>query len=87
MAEWITCGGCGGRWTGLTACHCSGKNCHRTFTSLSAFDLHRSGSHARGTRHCLDPATVLSQTGERLLVPANKPWPGWSGPGSWEGPE
>jgi len=56
VPEWVTCGGCDSRWTGLGVCHCSA--CHRTFTSISAFDQHRSGSHALGARHCLDPGSV-----------------------------
>lgn len=76
---------CGAWWTGLTAGHCTG--CHRSFTSIAAFDRHRSGSHAADTRQCLDPATVLTEKGEPALVPANKPWIGWSLPGSWDGPD
>jgi hypothetical protein len=55
----VTCNGCRKWWTGLGAAHCS--SCHQTFTGVSAFEMHRSGSHARGTRHCLDPATVRSE--------------------------
>jgi hypothetical protein len=74
----IACARCDNWWTGLTACHCSA--CHRTFTGIKAFDMHRAGSHARGTRHCVDPVSVG-------LVPAGKSWPGWSRPGTWRGPE
>jgi hypothetical protein len=81
----ITCPRCDAWWTGLTAGHCTG--CHRSFTGIAAFDRHRSGSHAADTRHCLDPATVLNEKGEPALVPANKPWTGWSLPGTWEGPD
>ena len=73
----ITCRRCDNWWTGLTFAHCS--NCDRTFTSVSAFDMHRAGFHAKGTRHCVDPATVG-------LVPAGRAWPGWSLPGTWRGP-
>jgi hypothetical protein len=73
----IACNGCNNWWTGLTAAHCSG--CHRTFTGVYAFDMHRAGSHGQGTRHCVDPASIG-------LVPADKPWPGWSRPGTWNGP-
>ena len=73
----IGCGRCDNWWTGLTSCHCGA--CHRTFTGLRAFDMHRAGSHAKGTRHCVDPATVG-------LVPAGRAWPGWSLPGTWRGP-
>jgi hypothetical protein len=73
----FTCNGCDSFWTGLNSGHCSA--CHRSFTSVSAFDKHRSGSHT-DRRYCLDPATVG-------LVPADKPWPGWSWPaGGWIGP-
>ena len=82
----IICNGCRNWWTGLGAAHCS--SCHQTFTGVGAFEMHRSGSHAGGARHCLDPATVRSEkTGEPLLVPADKPWAGWSRPGTWRGPE
>jgi hypothetical protein len=65
--EWIACAGCGGRWTGLGVCHCSG--CHRTFTGISAFDQHRLGGH------CENPAS-------RGLVPiARRYWSGWGKPG------
>jgi hypothetical protein len=62
----IECGGCGERWTGLTPCHCPA--CHRTFSGITAFDKHRDGNHARGTRHCLDPATMRSGKGETVLI-------------------
>jgi hypothetical protein len=39
---------CGARWTGLSRAHCAG--CHRTFSAVTAFDLHRRGGA------CLDPA-------------------------------
>ena len=74
----ITCRHCGGWWTGLISCHCAG--CHRSFTGVGAFDIHRS----RGK--CADPATILTKTGEHALIPADKPWPGWSRPGTWRGP-
>ena len=73
----IRCGTCNYWWTGLRACHCSG--CHRTFTGLTAFDMHREGDHAKGTRHCVNPASVG-------LVPANRPWQGWGQPGTYDGP-
>jgi hypothetical protein len=62
----ITCNGCHDWWSGLGAAHCS--SCHQTFTGVSAFEMHCSGSHARGTRHCLDPATV--RLGEDRRTPA-----------------
>ena len=54
----ITCARCDNWWTGLQSCHCGA--CHRTFTGVYAFDIHRAGSHAKGMRHCVDPATVDS---------------------------
>lgn len=35
------CGKCPARWDGAKFCHCD--TCHRTFTAVSAFDLHRVG--------------------------------------------
>lgn len=69
----ITCPRCDAAWTGLATAHCSA--CHRTFTTVSAFDKHRDGSHSRGTRHCVDPETVG-------LVQAARPYPCWAHPGS-----
>lgn len=74
----VYCPRCPNWWTGLRSGHCA--TCHRSFTSVAAFDRHRSGSHARGTRHCVDPEVVG-------LVPAEREWPGWSLPGKWAGPE
>lgn len=73
----IRCPRCPSWWTGTRSGHCTA--CHRTFTSIAAFDKHRSGSHAKSTRHCVDPETVG-------LVPAGRAWPGWSLPGTWAGP-
>lgn len=36
---------CGARWTGARICHCARPGCHRTFTSIGAFDAHRVGGH------------------------------------------
>jgi hypothetical protein len=72
--EWVVCATCKARWTGLSACHCTGEGCHRTFTSISAFDKHRTDSHVTG-RYCLDPAAAG-------LVPVTKRyWSGWALPG------
>jgi len=49
-ANAIVHGACGNWWTGGERSHCG--SCHRTFTSLTAFELHR-----RGLR-CNDPAAV-----------------------------
>jgi hypothetical protein len=63
---------CGAHWGGLSTGHCSA--CHLTFTGITAFDKHRTGSHANDTRACLDPASVG-------LVDANRAYPCWGFPG------
>jgi hypothetical protein len=68
----ITCRGCENWWTGLSSAHCSA--CHITFTGIYAFDMHRRGGR------CADPNDID-------LVPALKPWSGWSRPGTWRGPD
>jgi hypothetical protein len=68
------CSGCDARWDGFNTAHCGTGGCHRTFTGLKAFDAHRKGSHAKGTRHCVDPATVG-------LVDAGRGYPCWGHPG------
>lgn len=52
---------CGATWKqiGNATGHCAG--CHRTFSSLAAFD-----AHFRGIS-CLDPALVTRSTGEPLF--------------------
>ena len=50
--------------------------CHQTFSSLSAFDKHRDGSHSQGTRHCLEPIGAG-------LVDARRNYPCWALPGSY----
>jgi hypothetical protein len=75
----IECSGCEHWWTGLAPAHCSA--CHETFTGVGAFDLHRRGGK------CIPPAEVANRKGEPLLTRANRDWAGWSGIGSWEGPE
>ena len=81
---------CGAWWTGANTCHCPG--CHRTFTSQSACDKHRTGSHERDTRHCLDPATIAhgprsKHAGEPMLVDAGRDYPCWgfASTGEWWG--
>lgn len=66
--DWITCNGCDNRWTGLRTCHCSA--CHRTFTGLSAFDLHRRYDH------CADPTNC------GLVIVHKRHWTGWGWPDS-----
>lgn len=74
----ISCAGCGAWWTGIGAAHCSG--CHQSFTSVGAFDRHRVAFE------CCDPATLRTKSGEPAFVVADRSWPGWSLPGTWEGP-
>lgn len=72
MADPITrCPKCDGGWTGFNTAHCTG--CHSTFTGITAFDKHRTGSHAKSTRSCLDPDTVG-------LVDAGRAYPCWGLP-------
>jgi hypothetical protein len=42
------CARCSTRWGGYNTAHCGG--CHRTFTSVRSFDMHRRGGR------CNDPA-------------------------------
>jgi hypothetical protein len=72
---YVHCNGCDNVWTGLRAAHCS--SCHRTFTGVTAFDMHRSGSHANSTRHCVDPASV----GLVPVASLGGHWTGWGKPG------
>ncbi|MHA7703421.1 FDXHR family putative zinc-binding protein [Mycobacterium sp. ML4] len=74
----VCCASCGAWWTGLAAAHCSG--CHQSFTSVGAFDRHRKGFE------CCDPETLRTESGEPAFVVADRSWPGWSLPGTWEGP-
>ncbi len=60
---------CGARWAGLKTCHCTA--CHSTFSTVTAFDKHRVGSHADDRRHCVDPA----RTG---LIDAGRDYPCWA---------
>ena len=58
-ARGYTCGGCTNTWTPLTAAHCS--ICHRTFSSASLFDRHRSGGV------CVDPKILRNQAGRIVM--------------------
>lgn len=72
MSEIFRCSGCKVTWTATTAAHCS--ECHNLFSAVSLFDKHR---HARGERGgCLDPATVTSREGERLMFYREGMWRG-----------
>jgi hypothetical protein len=47
---------CAAEFSGLKTSHCTA--CHQTFATVTAFDKHRSGSHATDTRQCLEPSSV-----------------------------
>ncbi len=68
MPETVHCPKCRLGWSGLSTAHCTA--CHRTFTTIGAFDRHRTGSHAKDTRSCLAPDTVG-------LVDAGRLYPCW----------
>lgn len=50
--------------SGLGTCHCAG--CHRTFTSISAFDLHQRIDGGRNV--CLDPAEARRRNGDPVFA-------------------
>lgn len=54
--QWVTCGGCSNRWTGNQRAHCAAAGCHRTFSSITSFDRHRSRRGEHGS--CLHPESV-----------------------------
>ena len=66
---------CSAEFAGFKTAHCSA--CHETFTTVTAFDKHRAGSHASDTRNCLPPASVG-------LVNANRAYPCWTRPNTRE---
>lgn len=66
------CARCDTRWNGHRTAHCGA--CHQTFTSLSAFDTHRQGSHPHSTRHCVPPTSVD-------LIDAGRAYPCWGSAG------
>lgn len=76
-APLITCNGCTHTWTAGGAAHCATPSCHRTYSTPRLFDLHRS---VKGGEHgsCLDPATLLNGSGERVMFQRD---------GMWRGPE
>jgi hypothetical protein len=69
-----TCGRCDATWTAKRAAHCGG--CCRTFATVVLFDAHRSADGPHGT--CLDPETVVGESGHRRLFFRD---------GMWRGPE
>lgn len=64
---------CGKWWTGTLTSHCSG--CCETFSGLAAFDAHRTGSHAKGDRHCQPPENA------GLTLDENRRYRCWKKPG------
>lgn len=61
-----TCFECGARYSGRAG-HCKGgihPGCHRTFSSDSSFNAHLVSKVTAG---CLDPETVTTKDGRRLL--------------------
>lgn len=61
-SEIASCSGCDATWTAAAAAHCAA--CHRTFSSVSLFDRHRSISGEHGT--CHDPAAMTGRNGEPI---------------------
>jgi len=71
------CPRCDARWNGTSTAHCAA--CHETFTRVTVFDRHRTGTHSRAGRHCLAPVAVG-------LVDAGRAYQCWCTPGEddWE---
>lgn len=74
-----TVGCCDARLTGLRTAHCT--VCHSTFTTQSGADRHRTGSHANGTRTCLDPAEMVDKEGRPIFADAGRVYPCWASAG------
>ena len=73
------CRHCGSWWTGLNTCHCTA--CHTTFTGITAFDAHRTGSHTNDTRTCLAPTELVDGKGNpKPLVDAGRAYSCWGFP-------
>lgn len=62
------CGGCDAAWNALSVAHCA--TCHRTFTTVGAFDRHRRNGH------CLDPDEIKQLV--RKFRAGREVW-GWAG--------
>lgn len=67
MSALATCR-CGAAWVqhGNRTGHCSA--CHRTFTSLAAFDAHQRMLDHAPWQICVDPASVVDRTGRAVFV-------------------
>jgi hypothetical protein len=70
----ITCSGCRATWTAIGAAHCG--SCHRDFSATGLFDRHRSARGDHGG--CVDPRTIFTPSGDRVMFFRN---------GRWAGPE
>lgn len=64
---WVTCHGCGGRWSHPGLAHCS--QCHRSFAEQALFDLHRSEEST-----CRLPGTLRNGLHEPLLYLRDGLW-------------
>jgi len=77
---------CGARWSGHKLEHCT--ECHKTFTSTRAGDMHRTGDHAVSVgpnrRRCLTTEEMLAKgLRPRFLTNGTEVW-GRKGPESPE---
>lgn len=68
------CSGCDASWNGYNTAHCNG--CHRTFTGMTAWEAHRTGTHTKG-RTCLNPQDVG-------LIDAGRKYSCWANPGTYD---
>lgn len=62
---------------------CLCRSCGNYFTGIAGFDTHRTGSHARDTRSCLDPATLEhgpdhKRAGKLVFRDAGRAYPCWA---------
>lgn len=58
------CGSCPRTWNSYVECHCSA--CHRQFTGITTFDMHRSGGE------CRKPERLRDEHGNRRLFPYDR---------------
>lgn len=57
---------CGANWGGYNRCHCSA--CHRTFSGLTYFDMHRRYGK------CVDPGSIKKKDGTLVMRFENDIW-------------
>lgn len=67
-ADTASCGGCEATWRGLHQTHCGA--CHRSFNSVSAFDMHRRRDV------CLDPIDIRDRDGYAAMRLIEGMWRG-----------